>query len=143
MRNQDFSIYTLCQLCDYRLDNSIHEPFFLFIHEDVAVEFPRLKDHVAVRVVRIGFRHRIVPADGRAAQAIALLHTRPDSPLGATEETWRLLRAKLDEKSALVERLRQDIRYKARMDVWLYVHVPLTFALLAALTAHIVSIFYM
>ena len=29
------------------------------------------------------------------------------------------------------------------MDIWLYLHVPLTFALLAALFAHIVSIFYM
>ncbi len=77
------------------------------------------------------------------ARAIALLHAQPDSPLGASEETWRLLRTKLDEKSALVARLRRDIRYKALMDVWLYMHVPLTFALLAALTAHIVSIFYM
>jgi hypothetical protein len=29
------------------------------------------------------------------------------------------------------------------MDVWLYLHVPLTFALLAALTAHIISVFYL
>jgi hypothetical protein len=77
------------------------------------------------------------------AQAIARLHTRPDSALGAPEETWRMLRAKLDEKSGLIARLRRDIRYKALMDIWLYAHVPLTFALLAALTAHIVSIFYM
>ena len=40
-------------------------------------------------------------------------------------------------------RLRRDVRYKALMDIWLYLHVPLTFALLAALTAHIISIFYM
>ena len=34
-----------------------------------------------------------------------------------------------------------DIRYKAIMDIWLYFHVPLTFALLAALVTHIVSVF--
>ena len=28
------------------------------------------------------------------------------------------------------------------LEVWLYVHVPVTFALIAALTAHIVSVFY-
>jgi hypothetical protein len=73
------------------------------------------------------------------ARAIAQLRTRPDGD----EEIWRLLRTKLDEKGVLVARLRRDVRYKALMDIWLYLHVPLTFALLAALTAHIISIFYM
>jgi hypothetical protein len=77
--------------------------------------------------------------DCGTARAIAELRTRPDG----NEETWRLLRAKLDEKGALVARLRRDVRYKALMDIWLYLHVPLTFALLAALTAHIIAIFYM
>ena len=31
---------------------------------------------------------------------------------------------------------------KALLEVWLYVHVPVTVMLLAALTAHIVSVFY-
>jgi hypothetical protein len=31
---------------------------------------------------------------------------------------------------------------KALLQIWLYVHVPLTIALLAALTAHVVSVFY-
>jgi hypothetical protein len=77
------------------------------------------------------------------AQALAHLHARPDTSPDSPDETWRLLRSKLDEKSMLVGRLRRDVRYKALMDIWLYLHVPLTFALLAALTAHIISIFYM
>ena len=32
--------------------------------------------------------------------------------------------------------------YKALLDIWLYVHVPLSFALLGALIAHIISVFF-
>lgn len=80
--------------------------------------------------------------DCGTVQAIARLHALPDAGPGAITDTWRLLRAKLDEKASLVGRLRRDIRFKALMDIWLYLHVPLTFALLAALIAHIVSVFY-
>jgi hypothetical protein len=58
-------------------------------------------------------------------------------------EAWRQTRLKLEEKSAVLQRIRADIRYKALMEVWLYLHVPLTFALLAALTAHIISVFFL
>jgi hypothetical protein len=34
------------------------------------------------------------------------------------------------------------MQYQAMMEIWLYVHVPLSFALLAALIAHIVSSFF-
>jgi len=53
----------------------------------------------------------------------------------------RLLRV-LQRKQELLAQLRRDLRYKALMEIWLYVHVPLSFALLAALTAHIVSVFF-
>jgi len=38
--------------------------------------------------------------------------------------------------------VRRDLQFRALMQVWLYFHVPLSFALLAALTAHIISVFY-
>lgn len=44
-------------------------------------------------------------------------------------------------RSDLTARINRDIRLHARMQIWLYLHVPLTFALLAALTAHILSEF--
>jgi len=48
----------------------------------------------------------------------------------------------LGKKCELVQRARRDVQYKAMMDIWLYFHVPLSFALLAALIAHVVSIFF-
>lgn len=41
-----------------------------------------------------------------------------------------------------LERLRRHMRLKALLEVWLYVHVPATIALVAALLAHIISVFY-
>ncbi len=48
----------------------------------------------------------------------------------------------LERKEAALERVRAHLRIKALLEVWLYVHVPVTFALIAALAAHIVSVFY-
>lgn len=45
-------------------------------------------------------------------------------------------------KQELVARSRRDVAYKARLDLWLYVHVPLSLGLLAALAAHVVSVFF-
>jgi hypothetical protein len=64
-----------------------------------------------------------------------------DLPAVDTEKGHLLLEL-LARKSQVVERLRRDLAFKAMMDVWLYFHVPLTFGLLAALTAHIVAVFF-
>lgn len=48
----------------------------------------------------------------------------------------------LQRRQAQLARIRRHLRLKALLEVWLYVHVPATFALLAALTAHLVSVFY-
>ncbi len=42
----------------------------------------------------------------------------------------------------LTDRVRRDLQLRAQMQVWLYFHAPLSFALLAALIAHVVSVFY-
>ena len=58
-----------------------------------------------------------------------------------SEDTRKLMDA-LSLKKSLASKVAQDIQYQALMEIWLYFHVPLTFGLLAALTAHIVSVFY-
>jgi hypothetical protein len=44
-------------------------------------------------------------------------------------------------KNQLLERARRDLRHQAVLELWLYFHVPLAFMLLAALAAHVVSVF--
>lgn len=48
----------------------------------------------------------------------------------------------LVHKQNLVARARREIRFKAVLQLWLYLHVPLSIGLLVALTAHIVSVFF-
>jgi len=49
--------------------------------------------------------------------------------------------AMLLRKQELLTRARRDMRFKALMEIWLFFHVPLSLALLAALLAHVVSVF--
>lgn len=67
--------------------------------------------------------------------------------LGATlkdehAKTNRELYFQMLSKQTLVNRAREDVMFRARLAVWLYFHVPLSIALLAALIAHIVSVFF-
>lgn len=91
------------------------------------------------------------------ASALRLLSgADPRCPTAAALREWPALArkltgdaAKLDKevfalllrKNELLARARRHLRHKALLDLWLYVHVPLAFALLAALVAHVVSVF--
>ena len=44
-------------------------------------------------------------------------------------------------RKALLVRLRRDLKLQAWLEIWLYVHVPLSFALLAALVTHVLVVF--
>ena len=48
----------------------------------------------------------------------------------------------LSRRKAQLDQIRRHMRYKAMLEVWLFVHIPATIALLAALTAHVISVFY-
>ena len=45
------------------------------------------------------------------------------------------------EKSELLRRARRDLSIKARLELWLYLHVPLSLGSLGTLIAHVVSVF--
>ena len=46
-----------------------------------------------------------------------------------------------NSRRGLLEAIRDDIRMAAIIQVWLYVHVPATFALISALLAHVYAVF--
>jgi hypothetical protein len=75
------------------------------------------------------------------ARALARVEHLATNLTGYGDRPARLVAA-LGRKAALLRRARRDLRLKALMDVWLLVHVPLSFALLAALVAHVVAVFY-
>jgi hypothetical protein len=75
--------------------------------------------------------------------ALAHLDRIAGSVPDAEEEAWSQVRVLLDDKAALLARVRRDMGYKAMLDCWLSVHVPVSFMLLAALLAHIVSVFFL
>lgn len=61
---------------------------------------------------------------------------------GKQQDALRKLVDVLSRKKALTASVTRDIQLKALMDIWLYIHVPITFALLAALIAHVVAVFF-
>lgn len=48
----------------------------------------------------------------------------------------------LCRRQTVTQQLRQDIKFNTRLKVWLWVHIPFTIALLAALIIHIMSVFF-
>ena len=61
----------------------------------------------------------------------------PGEKRGALEQVLIALKRKQDT----LARLRRDIQLKAKMDIWLYFHIPVAIALIAALAVHVITVF--
>ena len=96
-----------------------------YIQTDIWVRFQKLR----------GRRCLFICADDTHGTAI-MIRARKE---GRSEEQ---LIAEMTRIITLTDRVRLDLRFRALMQVWLYFHVPLSFALLASLIAHIISVFY-
>ena len=58
--------------------------------------------------------------------------------LDAADRVTALLEKRRDQ----LGQIRGALRIRALLEVWLFIHIPLTIALIAALTAHVISVFY-
>jgi hypothetical protein len=76
----------------------------------------------------------------RARDAVqALVNTQMRS--GKPDQRLTQILFLLERKDAALAQARRHIKMKTQLEIWLYIHVPATIALLAALTAHILSVF--
>jgi hypothetical protein len=67
---------------------------------------------------------------------------RPAMPEGPQAAALDQVLSLLAEKNTTLDKARRHIKLRGLMEVWLYVHIPNTIALIAALIAHIVSVFF-
>jgi hypothetical protein len=82
--------------------------------------YPRCSNRRALQVMR----GRLAEASGKQAAAVEQVVTL------------------LERKQAALQRVRGYVQRRALLEIWLFIHVPLTFVLIVALLAHIISVFF-
>ncbi|HVH76665.1 MAG TPA: hypothetical protein VM755_17240 [Stellaceae bacterium] len=122
-------------------DEELHKAALGVADQPAAV----IRDAIEKTVVGGSLRQQLLGHYPGCATAVALTYFgRADIAASVAQAAEiRKIRMLLEEKALLLARARRDISFKAMLEVWLYIHVPLTFALLAALLAHIVAVLYL
>ena len=87
-------------------------------------------------------RFRGAGAKDATRRALAHISTSRAYDSDSDDASQQKVRGLLGKRAAQIDQIRRQMRTKALLEIWLYIHVPLTIALLAALLAHIVSVFY-
>lgn len=99
----------------------------------------------AARDTRIGgsWRRQLSGNDPRCATTAAVdrLQAIGKTLRGEEARINQQVYALLLRKQELLARVRRDVAFKARLDLWLYIHTPASVAMLAALIAHVLSVF--
>jgi hypothetical protein len=90
-----------------------------------------------------GFWKRLTGSYGDCANRRALQRLRglPPSANAAQAEALTKIEGLMQQKADALSLARRQMGITALLEAWLFVHIPATFALLAALIAHIVSVF--
>ena len=76
------------------------------------------------------------------ARAIRMIQEHQEELLDEQRANIARVVELLGRKSALLQRIRMDVRYQALMDVWLFFHIPLAFAAVVAVFTHVFIVFY-
>jgi len=102
----------------------------------------RLRKHDSSQIlVRDGSSTRVVPNPGQEAALDWLADQQSRAGDAETAAGIGELSALLRNKRKLLRTLSEDLRMQAALELWLYLHVPLTAGLIAALLVHIVTVF--
>jgi hypothetical protein len=88
-----------------------------------------------------GQQSSVVSNAGQEAVLDWLAEQQSRSSDAALAGTISELSALLRNKRKLLKQLGEELRLQATLEIWLYVHVPLTAALLVAVVAHILTVF--
>jgi len=78
------------------------------------------------------------------ALVIDVLANRLSQLSGGGDEAGAVqgLIANFAAKQTLLRRVRRDVQIRAILKIWLYIHVPVSFGLLAALITHVIVVFF-
>jgi hypothetical protein len=82
------------------------------------------------------------PLEGATGEAITRLRDEVGGAEQAPPAEVLPLVQNLTKRATIVVKMRRDWRYRAQLLLWRAVHVPLTIALLVALTIHVIAVFY-
>jgi hypothetical protein len=75
-------------------------------------------------------------------RALQIMRGRLAQAGGREEATVEHVVTLLERKAAALQRIRNYVQRRALLEIWLYIHVPLTVVLIVALVAHVVSVFF-
>lgn len=107
-------------------------------------ETARMRALVQKSPLRGGLITRLRRTDPRCPNQAALTHL--NQQMRSAEQTdqkdFLAVIQVLERRNIVLERMRKHRRYTLLMRLWLWFHIPLTIMLLAALTAHIIAVFY-
>lgn len=101
----------------------------------------------AVQRTRIGgsFWRRLFNAHGNCETLDALTRlkaARASMPEGKQAQALDQVLSLLEEKELTLTKARRYIYLRSLLEVWLFIHIPATIALIGALMAHIISVFF-
>lgn len=88
-----------------------------------------------------GQRSSVVANAGQEAVLDWLAEQQSRSSDASLAGTIAELSALLRNKRKLLKQINEDLRLQATLEIWLFIHVPLSAALLVALAVHIVTVF--
>ncbi|HEX4677543.1 MAG TPA: hypothetical protein VH209_19555 [Steroidobacteraceae bacterium] len=103
----------------------------------------RARDHSYLMIVGESASQaaHLVPNSGNHALIEQLAELRLAAPDEGTRATLQSLLECAGGKAALLQRLRRETKLAAMLRIWLYIHVPVCCALLAALFTHVITVF--